>query len=98
MTDPANPAYVHWVVTNIGPSVTGVPSAPDGDIGIGTTGANWAAPGNYAGVCLADNTYVYTLYALDADIAGEAFTDLDDALEMADGHVLAVATLEVKGH
>lgn len=98
MTDPANPDYVHWVVTGIPAHTTSVPQGPDGDIGIGVTGTNWVGPGDYAGVCLADNPYLYTVYALDAMTVGDPTTTLEDALDLMAGRVLGSAELSVRGH
>lgn len=98
MTDPANPEYVHWVVTGIPADTASVPQAADGDIAVGVTGTNWVGPGNYAGVCLANNPYLYTVYALDEMVVGDATTTLDDALAMMAGNVLASAELSVRGH
>ncbi|BDZ55788.1 YbhB/YbcL family Raf kinase inhibitor-like protein [Agromyces marinus] len=93
MTDPANSAYRHWIVTAIPADATGLASAEDGAIGVGITGSNWQGPGRYAGVCVDDNPYLYTLYALDEPIEGDASTTYGDLLELIDGHVLAEATL-----
>lgn len=95
MTDPANPSYVHWVLTGLPGDATGVPSAPGGATGIGVTGTSWRGAGYYAGVCLPDNPYRYTVYALDTEITGRTTTTLDALLEQLEGHVLATATLDV---
>lgn len=95
MTDPANPSYDHWVLSAIPADAVGVPGAAGVAVELGVTGESWQGSGRYAGVCLEDNPYVYTLYALDAEIAGDASTDVAELLELVDGHVLASAELEV---
>lgn len=95
LTDPANPSFIHWVVTELPADTTGVPSSPAGEIGIGETGANWQGDARYAGLCLEDNPYVYTLYALDTVVDGEPSTTHEQLLELIDGHVLESAELEV---
>ena len=95
LTDPANPEFTHWVVTAIPSDTTGVPSAPGGEIGVGATGASWKGDGQYAGLCLEGNPYVYTLYALDIEVEGDASTSLEQLVELIDGHVLESAELEV---
>lgn len=95
LTDPAHPGYVHWVVTGIPGDVDGVPGAADGAIGVGVTGESWQGTARYSGLCLPDNPYVYTVYALDEVLVGERTDDLEDALELVDGHVLATAELSV---
>ncbi|ADG76045.1 PEBP family protein [Cellulomonas flavigena DSM 20109] len=95
LTDPAHPDYVHWVVTGIPGDVDGVKQGEQGEIGVGVAGRSYRGDGLYAGPCVPGNTYVYTLYALDEAIEGDASTTLDDALALVDGHVLAEATLDV---
>lgn len=95
MTDPAHPSYDHWVVSGIPADSSGMPSAAAGEVDLGVVGESWRGAGVYAGVCLADNPYVYTLYALDAEVDADASTDVAELLALIDGHVLASAELEV---
>jgi len=95
LTDPTHPQYVHWVLTGIPGDVERVDQADEGAVDVGVAGRSYRGDGLYAGPCVAGNTYVYTLYALDADLAGDASTTLDDALALVDGHVLEQATLDV---
>ena len=94
-TDPAHPSYVHWVVTGIDPSATGLEAADDGMVDGGVVGDSFRGTGSYAGPCVEGNTYVYTVYALDEVVAGDASTTLGDALAQMDGHVLDQAELPV---
>jgi Raf kinase inhibitor-like YbhB/YbcL family protein len=98
LTDPSAPAYVHWVVSDLDPTLTGLAAADDGAIDQGVTGVNWQGSGIYAGPCISNRTYVFTLYALDTDIAADEMTDLDELHEAIGGHVLDEASFEVKVH
>ena len=94
-TDPAHPSYVHWVVTGIDPSATGLEAADDGMVDGGVVGDSFRGTGSYAGPCVDGNTYVYTLYALDDEVTGTARTTLGDALALMEGHILDQAELPV---
>ncbi|KQR16940.1 hypothetical protein ASF78_06300 [Cellulomonas sp. Leaf334] len=94
-TDPAHPSYVHWVVTGIDPSATGLDSADDGMVDGGIVGDSFRGTGSYGGPCVEGNQYVYTVYALDEEISGTARTTLGDVLVQMDGHILDQAELEV---
>ena len=94
MTDPSYPSYIHWVVTGIPADATELPAAADGQVEVGVVGTNSRGAGNYVGPCQPDNGYLYTLYALDTEIAGDAATTLRDATALMDGHVLAEAFVE----
>ena len=98
MTDPNYAAYDHWVVTGIPGDLTELPGAADGAIGVGVVGTNSRGPGDYVGPCRSDSPYRYTLYALDAEIAGTPETTLDEATALMDGHVLAKASVEAMTH
>jgi Raf kinase inhibitor-like YbhB/YbcL family protein len=87
MTDPNDP-YVHWVVTGIPGQTTSLPATPDGALVTGVVGTNSRGPGDYVGPCVPDNGYKYTLYALDADIAGDPTTTRAEAIDLMDGHVI----------
>ncbi|UJP40436.1 YbhB/YbcL family Raf kinase inhibitor-like protein [Cellulomonas palmilytica] len=95
LTDPAHPQYVHWVVTGIPGGTRGLDQAEEGAIDVGVVGSSYRGGGMYAGPCVPGNTYVYTLYALDTEVVGDAATSLDAALALTEGHVLDEATLEV---
>ncbi len=95
LTDPAHPQYVHWVVTGIPGDLAGLDQATEGTLDVGVVGASYRGDGLYAGPCVEGNLYVYTLYALDEDLVGDASTSLTEALALVDGHVVAEATLEV---
>ncbi len=97
--DPARPlrTYVHWVLHDIPPSATGLPSgvAP-ADLPPGTReGTNdWKRTG-YGGPCppIGRHRYFFKLYALDTrlpDLVAPTKADLEKAME---GHVLARAEL-----
>lgn len=97
--DPAAPrrVWVHWVLYNIPPSVTGLPEAvQDKDLPRGTLqGLNdWNRTG-YGGPCppIGRHRYYHKLYALDTvlpDLKTPAKARLEQALQ---GHVLAEAVL-----
>jgi len=95
MTDPNYPSYIHWVVTGIPAGATALPAAADGMVELGVVGTNSRGAGNYVGPCVADNGYLYTLYALDAEIVGDEATTLIGATGLMEGHVLAEASVEV---
>jgi hypothetical protein len=98
MTDPAYLSYDHWVVTGIPGDVTSIDAAPAGAVTVGTVGTNSRGAGNYVGPCQPDNAYLYTLYALDSVIEGDADTTPADALELIEGHVLGEASVEAMRH
>lgn len=94
-TDPAHPSYVHWVVTGVDPSATGLQPAEAGMVEGGVVGDSFRGPGTYGGPCLVDNPYLYTVYALDEEISGTASTTLGDVLVQMEGHILDQAQLAV---
>lgn len=96
MTDPAHPSYVHWVVTGLDGELRSLDAADDGQPAVGVVGTSGAGSGSYVGPCLADNTYVYTLYSLDQAVTGDSSTSLDEVSALMEGHVLATAELGVK--
>lgn len=96
MTDPNYPSYIHWVVTGIPGEATALPAAADGQVEVGVVGTNSRGAGNYVGPCQPDNGYLYTLYALDAEVVGDATTTLVDATALMEGHVLAEAAVEAR--
>lgn len=98
MTDPNYADYDHWVVTGIPADATTLDAAPGGAVDLGIVGTNSRGPGDYVGPCQPDNGYLYTLYALDSVIEGDADTTPADALELIEGHVLAEASVEASRH
>lgn len=98
MTDPNYADYDHWVVTGIPADATSLPAAPAGAVELGIVGTNSRGPGNYVGPCQPDNGYLFTLYALDEVITGDASTTPADALGLIEGHVLAEASIEASRH
>ena len=98
MTDPHYSSYDHWVVTGIPGDATELTAAADGLVEVGVVGTNSRGPGDYVGPCRSDSPYRYTLYALDAEIAGTPETTLDEATALMDGHVLAKASVEAMTH
>lgn len=94
-TDPAHPSYVHWVVTGIDPSATGLASAEAGMVEGGVVGDSFRGSGTYGGPCLVGNPYVYTVYALDEEISGTPRSTLGEVSVQMEGHILDQAELEV---
>jgi Raf kinase inhibitor-like YbhB/YbcL family protein len=88
--------YVHWVVTDIPATATGLASMPDGVLGEGTVGASIAGSGGYVGPCVDGHEYVYTVYALDSALGGTEQTSWSMAESLMDGHVLASASLTTR--
>lgn len=96
LTDPQAPDYVHWVVTELDPALAGLAAADDGAITAGVVGVNWQGSGIYAGPCIPNRTYLFSLYALDTDIEADETTNLDQLHLLIDGHVIDEASFEVK--
>lgn len=96
LTDPAHPEFTHWVLTGVPGDAEGVPSAQDGVPPEGVTGRSGLGDGRYVGVCVPENEYVYTVYALGEDVRGEDTTDLAEAEAIAQEHALAVAEATVR--
>jgi Raf kinase inhibitor-like YbhB/YbcL family protein len=94
MTDPSYPSYDHWVVTAIPGDTTSLPASPDGALSIGVVGRTGRTSGDYVGPCQPDNAYLYTLYALDNEVAGTEHTTVAEAKALMEGHILAEASLE----
>ena len=101
--DPDAPAgvWVHWVIFNLPPSATGLPEAvpPRKEVdGGGVQGTNDFRKIGYGGPCPPSGThrYVFTLYALDAEVplaAGATKAELVTAMK---GLVRTEATLTGK--
>ena len=98
MTDPNYADYDHWVVTGIPGDTTSLAAAPAGAVEVGIVGTNSRGPGDFVGPCQPDNGYLFTLYALDSVIEGDATTTPAGALDLIEGHVLAEASIEASRH
>jgi Raf kinase inhibitor-like YbhB/YbcL family protein len=91
--DPDAPGgiWVHWVAFNIPPATTIA-----ADVGaLGTSGRNsWDLPG-YGGPCPPSGThrYVFTVYALDAELVLDEGVTEEELVAAMDGHVLGTAEL-----
>jgi hypothetical protein len=93
--DPDGFDWVHWLTYNIPADAGGLPEGitddpelPDGSLQGQTS---WGTVG-YRGPCPpagTPHTYVFTLYALDTELALEAGADVDTFKLAIDGHVLA---------
>ena len=98
--DPDAPSglWVHWVVFDLPPSVTGLPEGvpPTPEIsGGGRQGKNDFRKIGYGGPCPPSGThrYVFTLYALDSPSGLPAGATRQDLLAATKNHVLGQATL-----
>jgi Raf kinase inhibitor-like YbhB/YbcL family protein len=98
--DPDAPSglWVHWVVFDLPPSVTGLPEGvpPTPEIsGGGRQGKNDFRKIGYGGPCPPSGThrYVFTLYALDSPSGLPAGATRHDLLAAMGEHVLGQATL-----
>jgi Raf kinase inhibitor-like YbhB/YbcL family protein len=87
--------YVHWVLFNIPPSTTGIPEGG----AVGTAGANSSGKNAYVAPCPppqyepSEHRYVFTLYALDAELplaAGVSKVTVESAMK---GHIIAETQL-----
>jgi Raf kinase inhibitor-like YbhB/YbcL family protein len=95
MSDPDAPGgtWDHWVIWNIPPTAGAV---SEGEPPPGTTGKNSWATRRYSGPCPpagSEHRYVFTLFAMDADLdlpAGAGSRELSAA---AAGHILTRAEL-----
>lgn len=96
--DPRAPKliWVHWLVYNISPALTGLPenssrNLPDGAL----EGINdWQRTG-YGGPCppMGNHRYFHKLYALDIVLPDLTEPEKKDLLEAMEGHVLDTAEL-----
>jgi Raf kinase inhibitor-like YbhB/YbcL family protein len=90
--DPAAPkrVWVHWVLYNLPPTVTGLPEAV-ADLPAGTReGTNdWKRTG-YGGPCppIGRHRYFFKLFALDAELPDLGSATKDQVLKAMQGHVL----------
>ncbi len=88
-------AFDHWVLFNIPPTTSRItPDAP-----VGTLGVNSAGDTGYTGPCPppeyepTEHRYIFTLYALDTELALEAGATKHEVLEALQGHVIEQAEL-----
>jgi len=88
-----NDSYTHWVITGIPKTATGFAATDDGRVSPGVLGQSVNGPGSYTGPCVAGNQYVYTVYALDLTINGNASTTIEDVRAAIEGHALAESSL-----
>ncbi len=97
--DPAAPkmTWVHWIVYDIPPSVTGLPADVDHhDLPRGgKEGLNSWDRTRYGGPCppIGRHRYFFKLYALDKTLSFSGLPDKDAVLAAMEGHVLQHAQL-----
>jgi hypothetical protein len=97
MDDPDAPmgTFVHWVIYNIPPTLTGLPEGVSTEpqvSGIGTQGVNSARRTGYTGPCPPPgkpHRYFFTLYALDIWTIFDPGFSKEQLLQQIEGHVLA---------
>jgi hypothetical protein len=100
MDDPDAPSgtFVHWVIYDLPPTLSGLPEDVPSDekpsVG-GTQGNNGAGKLGYTGPCPPSGThhYFFRLYALDARLDAAAGLSKDKLLQAMEGHVLAQGEL-----
>jgi Raf kinase inhibitor-like YbhB/YbcL family protein len=86
--EPAGKIWDHWVVWNLDPSLSELPSgwsptdAREGQNDFGETG--WGGPQPPDG----EHTYRFLLYALDEELDLEPGADKDDLFDAVEGHVV----------
>ena len=96
---PENRAWPHWSIYNIPPTADGLPAelAADSPLPDGTLQmVNGYGEVGYGGPCPPPghtHTYVFTLYALDAELDLPEGTTADDLGKAIDAHILAQAEL-----
>jgi hypothetical protein len=87
--------FDHWVLFNISPTILEI--GEDGSAG--TPGVNGRGQSSYAGPCPppqyepSTHRYIFTLYALDTELALRTGAGKKEVLASAEGHVLAQAAL-----
>ncbi len=97
MDDPDAPmgTYVHWVIYNIPPNLTGLREGVSTEpqvSGVGTQGVNSARKTGYTGPCPPPGNphrYFFTLYALDIWTIFDPGFSKEQVLQQIEGHVLA---------
>lgn len=97
--DPSAPrmTWIHWIVYNIPADAEGLPEAVAGETmpaGAREAHSDWMRPG-YGGPCppVGRHRYVFTLYALDAELPDLHRADLKSVERAMSGHVIAAAEL-----
>ncbi len=93
--DPDAPAgnWVHWVLADLSPDLTGL---PEGAAGVGVEGVNSSRRTGYSGPCPprgSTHRYYFKLYALDKTLglrSGMSKADVEKAMQ---GHILAQGQL-----
>jgi Raf kinase inhibitor-like YbhB/YbcL family protein len=87
--------YDHWILFNIPPAVTGIAAGST----VGTPGANSSGKNAYTGPCPppqyepSTHRYVFTLYALDAELSLAVGASKAQVLSAMQGHILAQTQL-----
>jgi Raf kinase inhibitor-like YbhB/YbcL family protein len=93
--DPDAPAgtWVHWVLFDLSPDLSGL---PEGTQGTGTRGKNTSNKLEYAGPCPprgSSHRYYFKLYALDALLGLKEGSNKADVEKAMKGHILAMGQL-----
>lgn len=93
--EPAGKIWDHWVMWNIPPESTSLPSGWDAAAGGAVEGRNDFGSTGYGGPAPPDgeHTYRFLLYALDASLELDPDADADRLRRAMEGRVLAEATL-----
>ena len=87
--------FLHWVVFNIPASVTELVEGAS----VGVQGKNGAGKNGYAGPCPppqyepSEHRYIFTLYALDANLSLEAGATKDAVVQAMEEHIVAQTQL-----
>lgn len=91
----ADGTFVHWVVYDIPPETTEIQEG----VPIGTQGINSSGSTGYTGPCPpgeytpSEHRYIFTLYALDAELGLSPGESKDQLLAAMSGHILGHAKL-----
>jgi Raf kinase inhibitor-like YbhB/YbcL family protein len=94
--------FDHWVLFNIPPGITSIPEDMHADAVPGVHGANGRGVLGYYGPCPppqyepSEHRYMFTLYALDAELdleEGATKGDVQEAMKRAEGHIISTTTL-----
>lgn len=99
MDDPDAGGYVHWVLFDLEPGLSGLERVGQTEMlpgGGGTQGKNSTGDFGYAGPCPPrgeTHTYVFRVYALDTTLDYESGASLDQVEAGMEGHVLAFGEL-----
>lgn len=99
MDDPDAGGYVHWVLYDLEPGLSGLERIGQTETlpgGRGTQGKNSTGDFGYAGPCPPrgeTHTYVFRVYALDTTLGYEPGASRDEVEAGMEGHVLAFGEL-----